>query len=80
MAFNNYLLSTDVGGASDLTNGFEIGTKVADENSLKDGLQMIIDNKDFLSNELLNKLEQQKQTFSWQSVLAPIIKEIKKRR
>ncbi|WP_158087292.1 MULTISPECIES: glycosyltransferase family 4 protein [Vibrio] len=67
--FGNYIVSTNVNGAKDITNDFEYGTKITDLNSLTISISSICSGE--IDIESLSKRNQAytKNNFNWESVL-----------
>jgi len=77
MPFKNYFISTDVGGAQDATNDFTLGAKITDESTLVESLQKVIDDKNFFTKELYNKLEKHADKFYWGDLIEVVATRIK---
>lgn len=71
LRFGNYILTTDVGGAQEVTNNSEIGKVVEIENAkeLRRGLEEIINGEIDLKQKMDDSITHSKQFFIWEKII-----------
>lgn len=71
LKFGDYIITTDVGGARDITNNGSIGTviNVENENQLQNEIKKVIENKIKLEKKYKDSLELSNKKFLWSNIV-----------
>lgn len=71
LRFGNYIITTDVGGARDITNNGNIGSviEIDNEKELKDEIKKVIEKKFNLENKYNSSINYSKQNFIWNKLI-----------
>ncbi len=71
LRFGNYIITTNVGGAQDITNNGKIGTVTEIENTIqfRDEILKVIDNKIDLEEKYNKSLQLSKEKFLWNEIV-----------